>query len=194
MSQSHSRTSRISGGAIVAASLLLLTTLMASAFVVAQTSDTATDIMARRQRLIAIKERINATVPSRRDGPLRVDNIHDNEVRDIQAIAKVVLPGTIVNISGVVNECPCEDGPKCSDQVWILGHLPTATNTLELSKIDGRWMIGPVQQWWIEGAKLEARRKSFSSEADFRRALLELTERFPACLKATQTAVRAAGQ
>ena len=43
----------------------------------------------------------------------------------------------IVNISGVVEGCPCEDGSTCTDQVWILASRPNQTVGLLLSKVGG---------------------------------------------------------
>jgi hypothetical protein len=52
--------------------------------------------------------------PARRDGPLRAVDVSDDEVREMQAVALQVQPDSILNISGVVTGCPCEDGPACS--------------------------------------------------------------------------------
>jgi hypothetical protein len=48
--------------------------------------------------------------------------IRSEEVREIQAAAHGVVPGALVNISGVVTGCPCEDGTGWSDQVWIVAY------------------------------------------------------------------------
>jgi hypothetical protein len=64
------------------------------------------------------------TRPIRREDSLRELNISEDEVREIQSAALQVSPGSIVNISGVVTGCPCEDGLGCSDQVW---HCPVAS-------------------------------------------------------------------
>lgn len=136
---------------------------------------------ARDERLIAIEKRIAETRPQRRDSPLRYENIRDNEVRQIQAAALQVVPKAIVNISGVVTGCPCEEGPSCSDQVWILAHSPQETVGLELSKINNRWTIGAIQSWWLEYEKLQARRDSFPSTYDYIDAEEVLELRFPMC-------------
>ena len=91
----------------------------------------------------------------------------DEEVREIQAVVFQVLPGSILNISGVVSECPCEDGPACSDQVWIVAHRPNQTKGLQLSRIDAHWAIGPVQQWWFDFENLAATRQRFAWNAAF---------------------------
>jgi hypothetical protein len=127
------------------------------------------------------QQRIQKTYPTRRDGPLREANISDDEVREIQAVSHGVVPDSLVYISGVVTGCACEDGPGCSDQVWIVAHRPGLMKGLQLSRINGRWVIGPVQQWWLELENLQARRGSFSSWADFLTEQGKLYERFPAC-------------
>jgi hypothetical protein len=71
-----------------------------------------------------------------------------------------LLPDAIVNISGVVTGCACEDGPACSDQVWVVAYRPEWSKGLELSKINGHWTVGPLQQWWLDYEKLEAERPS----------------------------------
>lgn len=125
-----------------------------------------------------------ARQPSRRDGPLRETNISDVEVREIQAIAAVVSPGAIVNISGVVTGCPCEDGPACTDQVWIVAHRDNQSHGLQLSKIDDHWAIGAVQQWWLDWDSLQASRRQMSRN-DFFVAEEAMQERLPQCLNPT---------
>jgi hypothetical protein len=61
--------------------------------------------------------RVHGATPVRRDGPLREADLSDEEAREIQGVAHVVVPDALVNISGVVTGCPCEDGTGCSDQV-----------------------------------------------------------------------------
>ena len=121
--------------------------------------------------------------PTRRDGPLRTDNVSDEEVREIQAVVSQVLPGSILNISGVVSECPCEDGPACSDQVWIVAHRPNQTKGLQLSRINAHWAIGPVQQWWFDFENLAATRQRFAPNAAFYSAQNSLYDRYPVCQK-----------
>ncbi len=55
--------------------------------------------------------------PRRIDEPLRAANIGDEEVREVEAIASERYPGALVNISGVTDGCPCEEGPSCDSQV-----------------------------------------------------------------------------
>jgi hypothetical protein len=119
--------------------------------------------------------------PTRRDGPLRRNNISDEEVRQVQAITGQVMPGAIVHISGVVVSCPCADGSGCTDQVWIVAYRPERSRGLQLSKIGGYWTIGPVQQWWLDYEDLQASYKRFTSYTAFSNAQEDLLERFPVC-------------
>jgi hypothetical protein len=130
---------------------------------------------------------IQNTRPIRREGPLRADNVSDDEVREMQAVMAQVLPGSILNISGVVSGCACEDGLSCSSQVWIVAHRPERTKGLQLSKIDGHWAIGPVQQWWLDFENLAATRNRFSSHAAFYAAQSILYDQFPAACEKRPT-------
>lgn len=85
----------------------------------------------------------------RRDAPARSANIVDQEVLEIEAVMREQHPGAVVNIGTVVSECACEDGPTCTEQVWVVAYLPQASQGLQLSRIDGRWQLGPLQQWWL---------------------------------------------
>jgi hypothetical protein len=125
--------------------------------------------------------RVHGATPVRRDGPLREADLSDEEAREIQGVAHVVVPDALVNISGVVTGCPCEDGTGCSDQVWIVAYRPGEMKGLQLSRIDRHWVIGPVQQWWLESDKLYARRASFTSWTEFMVELRKLDDRFPTC-------------
>ena len=137
----------------------------------------------RMQRLFGIEQRIERTHPYRREGPVRGDNITNQEVQEIQLALAQVRPGDIVNIGTVVSGCPCEDGSSCSDQVWVVAHSPGTSVGLLLSRINSHWVIGPVQQWWLDRKDLEARRDSFSSRFAYFDAEDALTERFPACVE-----------
>jgi hypothetical protein len=94
-----------------------------------------------------------------------------------------VYPGAILYISGVVTGCPCEEGPSCSDQVWVVPQNELKTNRTLLSRISGRWTIGPIQEWWLNKAHLEA---DYHLTAGQRAEALDaLWEKFPACMEAT---------
>lgn len=112
-------------------------------------------------------DRAYALRPVRRDGPLRYQNISDEEVREIQSAAAEVVPKALVNISGVTTGCPCEDGPQCSDQVWIVAFRPDKSFGLRLSKVNNHWMIGPVQRWWLRYDALRSRDWKPSSYAAY---------------------------
>jgi hypothetical protein len=133
----------------------------------------------RNQRRYRVEERISRTFPTRRDGPLRKVNLSDDEAREIQSVMAPIYPGVILNISGVVKGCPCEEGPSCSDQVWVVPQNDVKTPGVLLSHTSGHWAVGPVQQWWMDRAALEAD-GSLTPGQRFE-ALDSLWEKFPAC-------------
>jgi hypothetical protein len=90
------------------------------------------------------------TTQPRPNGPLRKDNVTDEEVREMQQAALEVYPDSIVSISGVTDGCDCEDGPSCTAQVWLALNREYRTRSLVLSKIDGHWKIGAVQSWQLQ--------------------------------------------
>jgi hypothetical protein len=137
-----------------------------------------------RELLLAIDRQTNPTArrvtrPARRDGPLRELNISDGEVREIQSAALQVYPGAIVNISGVVTGCPCEEGPGCTDQVWIVAHKPGQSQGLQLSRFNGHWSIGVVQQWWLDFDKVAGLRVRSPAQ---NQALKDLYDSYPVCV------------
>lgn len=89
------------------------------------------------------------TRPQRLDGPLREDNISDVEVRQIQVVTDIVYPGSIANIAGVTDGCPCEEGPWCDSQVWVLAYHEGKYRGLMVSRIDNTWLVGSIQSWWL---------------------------------------------
>ncbi|MEM9335261.1 MAG: hypothetical protein AAGA33_10460 [Pseudomonadota bacterium] len=91
--------------------------------------------------------------PARRDEPLREANITDSEVRQIEGVVREMHPGSLVYISAVIGDCPCEDGPGCRAQVWSTAQKGGQMIELSLSRIDGEWQIGPLQAWWLRRAK-----------------------------------------
>lgn len=130
------------------------------------------------------------TRPVRRDLPLRQENITDNEVREIEAVMQEMFPGSVVYISAVTTGCPCEDGPDCTDQVWSVAFRDGVNSELALSRIDGEWQIGPLQDWWLirdrieelfrstRGTDPEQRRISFN---EYMRRMDEHNLAFPFC-------------
>ena len=123
--------------------------------------------------------RIYAARPLRRDGPLRELNLSDDEVREIQAVALQFFPGAILNISGVVTGCPCEEGPGCSDQVWIVVHRRSRLNGLQLSHIDNHWTMGVIQHWWLDFEQLNT--ENSARNALYNKQLQDLYDRYPGC-------------
>jgi hypothetical protein len=136
-------------------------------------------IYLRDKRRHRVEVRINQTRPSRRDGPLREINLSDNEVREIESVMSPIYPGFILNISGVVKGCPCEEGSACSDQVWVVPENDVKVPGVSLSRISGHWMVGPIQQWWMDRAALET--DGHWTPAQRYRALASLWEKFPVC-------------
>ena len=130
----------------------------------------------------AKRRRIYETRPARRDWPLRYLNVSDKEVLEIKAAALEVVPRSIVNISGVTSGCPCEEGPACNAQVWIEAMGPDKSRGLQLSKIGPNWTIGTIQTWWLELESLQARRASFASNDDYKKAEDGWVDMFPECV------------
>ena len=108
------------------------------------------------KREFRVLARIERTRPFHRTAPLRKANLSDEEARDIQSVMSQVYPGALLNISGVVTGCYCEEGHSCSDQVWVVPQDDVRTPGVLLSRINDRWVIGPIQQWWLNRAKIEA--------------------------------------
>ena len=102
--------------------------------------------------------------PYRVDVPMRPDNITDAEVGEISGVVRDLYPSEFLNIGTVVDRCPCEDGPQCSSQVWVVAHKGMETRGLLLSRIDEEWQIGPVQAWWFDYNVLERRMRAVLRE------------------------------
>ena len=145
----------------------------------------AAQMYLRDKRRYRVEVRISQTRPTRRDGPLRKVNLSDDEAREIQSVMSPIYPGVILNISGVVQGCPCEEGTSCSDQVWVVPQNDVKTPGVLLSRISGHWTVGPIQQWWMDRAQLEADRH-LNPDQRFE-ALDSLWEKFPTCAQATGT-------
>lgn len=98
------------------------------------------------------------------------------------AVVLGIMPGAILNISGVVSGCLCQDGPGCAAQGWVLAHRPETpgqSKDLEVSDINNRWMIGPVQQWYLDSEKLQA--KHFPTYDAYTGARQALDDQFLPC-------------
>lgn len=140
-------------------------------------------------------DRIYDSKPRRFGGSLRNENLNDIEVREIIRTTRTVTPGAIVNIDGVRSSCPCEDGPKCSAQVWVVAYESDKSNGLILSKIENKWVIGPVQKWWLQynslRDELRAAYRRGSEDSKDKIAVLKIKlngiwENFPVCTVSEQ--------
>jgi hypothetical protein len=148
--------------------------------------------VARLDALDRARERARQLCPVRLVGDSRLLNISDMEVREIQAVARGVVPEAIVNISPVVEGCPCEDGPLCQYQVRILATSDQDTAVLLLSNIDGRWTIGPLQDWCLSYEKLHD--NAIKPSVEFRAAEESLLSALPDCrVTATSSTAASAG-
>lgn len=140
--------------------------------------------MAPMERRWHLLDRAREVRPRRRDSPLRYLNVSDDEVREIQTAASEIVGDVLVTISGVVTGCPCEDGPQCADQVWVLAHLPNDTIGLLLSQVRAHWLVGTVQRWWLRYELLEVRMQkatSYEARESVQAAQDKLIDEFPTC-------------
>ncbi len=134
--------------------------------------------MLMRMRIV---DRAHELRPQRRDEPLRYLNISDIEVREIQLVAEKYLPKVLLNISPVVTGCPCEEGPQCTDQVYIVAETGQSSKGLQMSRIRNAWIVGSVQQWWLKRDALSADSAKMSYPK-YESALNELLRDFPSCV------------
>jgi hypothetical protein len=146
------------------------------------------------KRYGAIWRRALELSPRRRDTPLRPVNISDGEVREVQIIAARYVPRTLVNISPVVTNCPCEEGPNCTAQVYVLATEKGKTTGLQLSRTKEHWDVGVVQRWWMrrDAVKRQNTGNSFLDDYLWEKAHNDLLEEFPMCVvppdRATESA------
>lgn len=136
---------------------------------------------AQMKKRMALQARANELRPRRRDAPLRYLNISDNEVREIQQVAEKLIPKSLLNISPVVTGCACEEGPQCTDQVYIIAESGVTSKGLQLSRVNSVWSVGVVQQWWLKNDALVANQKKMTY-VKFESALDELYRDFPQCV------------
>jgi hypothetical protein len=139
------------------------------------------DTYARVMRKMSLVQRAFELRPQRRDAPLRYENITDIEVREIQLVAEKHVPKSIVNISPVVTGCPCEEGPQCTDQVYIVANGLVTSAGLQLSRVKNSWQVGVVQQWWLRYDALRARRDTMNWRA-YEASEAELFRELPQCV------------
>jgi hypothetical protein len=132
-------------------------------------------------KILEMERRVHELRPRRRDEPLRELNISDDEVREVQLVAGTLLPKVLLNISPVVGNCPCEEGPRCTAQVYILAESARGARGLQLSRIDNAWVVGSVQQWWLRFEELHSR----ANKTDIERFMSErnaMLREFPRCV------------
>jgi hypothetical protein len=130
-----------------------------------------------------IRTRANALYPGRRDTPLRDLNISDDEIREVEGIARKYLPQSFVNISPVVADCPCEEGPSCTAQVYVVATTRVSSRGLQLSRLNKRWNVSRMQQWWHRREAIVRQNTGDSMLDDYlnQKAVYELYEEFPLC-------------
>jgi hypothetical protein len=133
-------------------------------------------------RMRGLELRMWEILPPRRDSPRRYENISDGEVREVQSVMAQLAPLAIVNIGTVATGCPCEEGPTCTDQVWVVGYRPEKMTEVLLSRVSDHWTIGPVQRLWWEYGDLEARWADYRP-SEFLRAKYSVLQRLPSCPK-----------
>jgi hypothetical protein len=165
--------------------------LVAPAAHIRGAEDRADPAQVRRmmERHWAVERRIQETSPHRRDTPARYLNITDDEVREIQVAVAEVLSDSLVNIGTVVTGCPHEEGPACSDQVYVVAYRPDRSVGVLLSKVNNQWGIGVIQRWWLCRQKLASRKREFPSLAEWMKAMDALVDNFPSCATLAATDV-----
>lgn len=99
-------------------------------------------------------------------GHLRYENISDAEVQEIQQVVAKLAPGVMINIGSVIEGCGCAEGTACTDQVRVVSQRSSQPFVLLLSKMNGRWDIGPVEKWERDNAELYRRRAEMIGPAD----------------------------
>ena len=136
------------------------------------------------ERYAGIMQRARALFPARRNTPLRELNISDDEIREVEAIKSEYLPRDYINISPVVTECPCEEGPTCTAQVYVTATARGRERGLQLSRMNQTWQVGVVQQWWLRFFAI-IRQNTGNPYLDdylYYKARNELYEEFPRCV------------
>lgn len=127
-----------------------------------------------------LERRANQLYPRRRDTPLRVLNMTDDEVREVEVIARKHEMPVLMNISPVVTGCPCEEGGACTEQVYIVSEYGDDAAGLQLSRSKNLWTVGVVQKWWLEYADLLSRQHTMTYREFMDARMLKLLE-FPMC-------------
>ena len=135
-------------------------------------------------RYAKILKRANELYPARRNSPLREMNISDEEIRQVDAIKKQYLPNDYLNISPVVTDCACEEGPTCTAQVYVVASFKGRERGLQLSRMNDTWQVGMVQQWWLRYTAVRRQNtgNSYLDDYLYHRAVNDLYEEFPHCV------------
>jgi hypothetical protein len=163
--------------------VLLTLLLVPTAIGAADLSGQCVRMAADRYRSIVTK-RLESVRPYRRESPLRYLNITDEETREVESAAAEVTGTEWISIGPVVTGCPCEDGEKCTDQVWVQTHQNQGAIGLLLSKVDGHWEIGSVQRLWLRYEKLRAemdRAHTYDKYKALEQQTRQLLHDFPKC-------------
>jgi hypothetical protein len=138
------------------------------------------------QKRVDILDRAYELRPRRRDSPMRYINLSDNEMREIQDVASRHLSRTVLNVSPVIEGCACEEGPLCTDQVYVVMHASGKSVGLQLSRVKKIWKVGVVQLWWLKYDALRAQGGSMDYQK-FLRAEGDLLREFPVCVSELAT-------
>jgi hypothetical protein len=149
---------------------------------------------AQGERYRAVAKRAKELYPARRNTPLRDVNISDEEIREVELLTMNYLPRAYVNISPVVTDCPCEEGPSCTAQVYVVAQTPDKTRGIQLSRMKDRWNVGAVQQWWLrrDAVVRQHTGNTFLDDYLYQKAVNELFEEFPLCAGQMVPAAQAA--
>ena len=112
---------------------------------------------------------------------MRYVNLSDNEMREIQEVASKHLAKTVLNVSPVIEGCPCEEGPLCTDQVYVVTQVSGMPVGLQLSLVKKVWKVGVVQSWWLRYDALRAQQRTMNYRA-YSSSESELYREFPVCV------------
>ena len=75
-------------------------------------------------------------------------------MREVQDFAQKYLPNTMVNVSPVVDGLPLRRRARmCTAQVYVVTTPARKPKGLQLSRVKDQWIVGVVQQWWMQYAK-----------------------------------------
>ena len=136
---------------------------------------------AQTMKRMRIENRAHELRPRRRDEPLRYLNISDDEVREIQLMAEKYLPKVLLNISPVVTGCPCEEGPQCTDQVYIVAETRAVIE--RAADVTSQECLGCRERAAVVVEARRARRQTGKMGYEkYESAMNELVRDFPMCV------------